>query len=308
MPIRRHSPNTNTPDQFRLSDDEHEAIFRRYIVPLLSSAKPTETPVAVIFGGQPGSGKSAAVNVAASSLMENGGCVQIIGDDFRGYHPKYAELMARDDKTAAYFTDRDTARWIEKSIAYVLRMKVNVVIEGTMRNHEKVAETMQNFRSAGYLVEARAMAVNERISWMSVLMRYEYQRFDRGTGRMTTPEAHQAGYIGMLETLDRIENERLADVVTILGRGGATIYRKILNDIGDSSSLRIKDVVEAERARPLNPDERKDYISSCHSLLGLLERKERNATMQEKNRHRGHPRHHIREERHELNEHSPSDC
>ena len=48
--------------------------------------------MAVIFGRQPGAGKSAAVDAAMRDLEQSGGAVQIIGDDLRGYQPSNAPL------------------------------------------------------------------------------------------------------------------------------------------------------------------------------------------------------------------------
>lgn len=77
------------PDQYRLDEEAHQAIFEQDIKPdLFADAKPSGQPVAVIFGGQPGAGKSAAVDAALVELDVRGGAAQIIGDDLRGYHPK----------------------------------------------------------------------------------------------------------------------------------------------------------------------------------------------------------------------------
>ena len=87
------------PDQHRLSEEEHQAIFERDIKPdLFAGAKPSSQPVAVIFGGQPGAGKSAAVDEAMNELGPRGGAVQIIGDDLRGY--SLSEQGLRDFKRA----------------------------------------------------------------------------------------------------------------------------------------------------------------------------------------------------------------
>ena len=161
-------------DRYRLTEDEHQAIFERRIKPeLFSGAKPADRPVAVIFGGQPGAGKSAAVDDAAQALAGRGGAVQVIGDDLRSFHPRHAPLMERDDKTAAFYTDRDSGRWVEKSIAYAKEHRLNLIIEGTMRSPAVVADTMQGLRHAGYEIDARALAVNERLSWQGVMQRYE---------------------------------------------------------------------------------------------------------------------------------------
>ena len=241
------------PDQYRLDEAEHQAIFERRIKPaLFTGVKPASQPVAVIFGGQPGAGKSAAVDAAMREMERREGAVRIEGDEFRLYHPCYEELMERDDRIAAFYTDRDTGRWIEKAIAEGKTQRVNLVIEGTMRDGDKVAATMESLRAAGYVIDARALAVNFRLSEQGILQRYEKQKASRGYGRMTTPEAHKAAYDGMLVTLDRIERDKLADRVTIYRRGGVAIYTNELRGWQWVRQPQARAAVEAERARPVS--------------------------------------------------------
>lgn len=273
------------PDQYRLSEAEHQATFDNDIKPdLFAGAKPSGQPVAVIFGGQPGAGKSAAVDAALRELAPHGGAVPIIGDDLRGYHPHYARLMERDDKSAAFYTDRDTGQWVEKAIAEAKAQRVNIVIEGTMRDGNKVAATMESLRAAGYEIDARALAVNSRLSEQGILQRYENQKADRGTGRMTTPEAHRAAYDGMLSTLERIERDKLADRVTIYRRGAEAIYTNELQGGQWSRDPQARAVVEAERSRPMTLQERRDYAQGFDKLAELLARPERQADAEEMRR------------------------
>ncbi|GHT82468.1 hypothetical protein AGMMS49960_09250 [Betaproteobacteria bacterium] len=270
------------PDEYRLSEAEHQAIFERRIKPdLFAGTKPSSQPVAVIFGGQPGAGKSAAVDEAMNELDPRGGAVQIIGDDLRDYHPQYAQLMETDDKTAAFYTDRDTGRWVEKSIAAAKAQRVNIVIEGTMRDGDKVAATMESLCEAGYQIDARALAVTSRLSEQGIMQRYERQKESRGVGRMTTPEAHRAGYDGMLTTLDRIEREKLADRVTIYRRGAEAIYSNELRGGQWAHEPQARAVVEAERARPMTLQERRDYAGGFDKLADMLAKPERQASAEE---------------------------
>ena len=267
------------PDQYRLGEAEHQAIFEQRIKPDLFADMPSSSqPVAVIFGGQPGAGKSAAVDEAAKEISVRGGVVQIIGDDLRDYHPWYSRLMKADDKTAAFYTDRDTGRWVEKAIAEAKARRVNVVIEGTMRDGDKVAATMNSLHEAGYQIDARALAVPWCLSEQGILQRYERQKHNRGAGRMTTPEAHQAAYAGMLQTLDRIEQEKLAERVTIYRRGAEAIYS---NEVQNGQWVRkpqARVVVEAERARPMTLQEQQEYAKGLDDLAELLARPERQAS------------------------------
>ncbi|MDL2268991.1 zeta toxin family protein [Desulfosarcina sp. OttesenSCG-928-A07] len=264
--------------KYRLSEAENQRIFDLRIKPrLFANAQKQEHPVAVVFGGQPGSGKSAAVNAAVSELT---GCVKIEGDDFRQFHPQYDLLMAQNDKTMAAFTGYDAGRWVEKAIAEAKSQRTHVVIEGTMRNADVVAQTMKGFRDDGYAVDARALAVSFEMSELGIFQRYEEQKADRGSGRMTPPEAHKAGYDGMLVTLDRIETEKLADRLTIYKRGNVKIYQ---NELSNGQWIRkpeARAVVEAERNRPMSKQEQKTYIEGCEKVMGLM--KARKASISER--------------------------
>lgn len=261
-----------------VSEALSNALFEEFILPSLSAVNPSANPVAMIFGGQPGAGKTALIGNTATQMGDNE-FAQIIGDNYRSFHPHYEALMARDDKTAASLIDHDIARWIERGIVYAAERKISVIIEGTMRRPDKVAATMERFRTLGYVIDARAMAVNFHLSWLSVLLRYETQRRARGFGRMTSAEAHAAAYNGMLETLEYVENHKLADSITVLGRGGELpLYRNTLTDGRFTVPPMARIVTEAERSRKLTEDEKIYYISACETLLALLTRPGRNAT------------------------------
>src|SRR3546814_17340212 len=92
---------------------------------------------------------------AAQDFREAGGIVRIIGDNLRSFHPGYEELQRRDDRTAAFYTDRDSGRWIEMAIAEAPRWRCNVVFAGTMRVPDIVAETLTPSRRTDYSNEER---------------------------------------------------------------------------------------------------------------------------------------------------------
>lgn len=268
------------PDHYKLSDEDHERIFRERIVPtLFSGAKPAQgRPVAVVWGGQPGSGKSPALEASARELDARGGAVQVIGDDLRAWHPKYAELLARDDKTAAFYTDRDSGRWVEKAIEHAKANRYHLVIEGTMRSPDTVARTLTGLRDAGYETHARALAVAERVSWQGVVERYEAQRADRGSGRMTAPHSHTAAYEGVPATLERIERDRLADRVVVQRRGADVIYDNRLAGDSWAHPPQARAVLEAERARTPTVEERREYAARWDRIHARVTSPERAAT------------------------------
>jgi hypothetical protein len=99
---------------------------------------------------------------------------------------------------------------------------------------------------------------------------------------MTTPEAHQAAYKGMLGTLALIESQKLADRLTIYRRDQEALYRNEVQTWRWACGPRARAVVEAERARPMTIDEHKDYINGFKDLAVMLARPQREASDEER--------------------------
>lgn len=254
--------------RYLLQEAHHERIFQRRIVPrALAGGQPQVAPVVYMLGGQPGAGKSRTKATLLAHLTDRGGGVELDGDLFRGYHPRYDELLAEDDRRAAYYTDFDAGRWLDKATSYVTERRVNVVLEGTMRRPAFVAQTCDRYRAAGYRVEAAILAVPEALSRLGVLQRYQQQKAARGHGRFSTSETHDAGYAGLLDTADAIDRDGLADAVTVYRRGGTAVYANRLNPTGRwREPPATRAAIEAERRRAWTPAESETF----HGDLGKV--------------------------------------
>lgn len=255
----------------RLADlYQHVVVTRifRFNREALSQAQPT----LILLGGQPGAGKTPMQGQASREFGGRGGLVKIIGDDLRAFLPHYKALQRGDDRSAAFYTDRDSGRLVEMALADAAKRRINVLVEGTMRSPDVVAATLKRFRDAGYQTDARALAVSPELSSLGIMQRYIAQKESRGVGRTTTPQAHQAALDGMLATLDRIQDGRLADRLTIYRRGGEVIHSFDLSGWGGAEDLRARAVVQNERERPLSAEVR-DYVSGEYDrLLPAFER------------------------------------
>jgi hypothetical protein len=255
-------------DRFRLTEAQHQDIFEKRIAPLvLANVQPDLSPTAIVFGGQPGAGKSPAIDAAARAFPSTRGVVQVLGDDLRAFHPRYAELMATDDKTAAAYTDRDAGRWVEKLIASARERHFNLIIEGTMRRPEVVEATLSGLRDAGYRTEARVLAIPPELSWLGVLQRYEAQREDRGYGRMSERGSHDAAVQGLPRSVALIEDKGLADRLTVLRRGDQVLFQndwqaamRQWSQPADGAR-----VVSVELSRSLTMTERIEYLAGLQA-------------------------------------------
>ena len=261
------------PERYSLPTDTLQKIYETRISPrLFRHVESVERPTAVVLGGQPGSGKTPMQNDVAQEFAQKGGVVKIIGDDLRAYLPHYKTLQRADDKSAAFYTDRDSGRLVEKAIAEASQRRVSVLVEGTMRSADTVERTLRQFREAGFQTDARALAVSPELSSLGILQRYAAQKESRGIGRMTTPEAHSAALTGMLDTLDRIQDKRLADTMTLYRRGAEVIHRFDLTTPGASIEPRARALVEQERNRPLSLQEAQFKQREIERLTPILQK------------------------------------
>jgi len=259
----------NDPDKYRLTIKQHENIFRDNIIPdLTSGLKAVEKPKVIMLGGQPGAGKSALQNMAELELANEGGVLAIIGDDLRDYHPLYRDLLKQDDKTAAFYTDRDSGQWVSKLIEYAFDKHYNLIIEGTMRRFEVVRDTIAMLRKAAYYIDARVIAVSKFISLLGIYKRYEQMVEDNGYGRFTLLRAHDAGYDGMPKTIEQLEQLKLVDRVAVYTRGSNTpIYENIFEKGKWSVYPDVKAVIENERSREWSFEEKKFYALGWDQVI-----------------------------------------
>lgn len=236
-------------DAYKLDEATAREIFERDIVPdIFPNAVHSEDPKAVVFGGQPGAGKTKLVD---RTVVEMGGATVIEGDQFRRYHPRFDEIQERHGKDAANYTGPDAGRWTEMAINHGIENRYNLAIEGTMRNPDTVRATTGKLREAGYDVEARVMAVPDLESWQGVHLRYERQHArNPEAARFTTRDAHDAAYTGMMNTLDAIEKERLASRLSLHTRAGDVIY----DSRPGQDPARARETLERHRDAPFSDD------------------------------------------------------
>lgn len=159
----------------RLADDALlERVYREVVRDVLfGDAHASAHPRAVIVGGQPGAGKTAAVLDARRELAAKGSGVAFInGDELRPYHPMYGQLVAADPATAADRTGADVGRWVERGIREAARSRFHSVVETTMRQPTVVARTAADFADHGFQVELRVLVVDPELSRQGIYQRY----------------------------------------------------------------------------------------------------------------------------------------
>ncbi|WP_338811530.1 zeta toxin family protein (plasmid) [Agrobacterium leguminum] len=261
-----------------LSPERNESIFRSDIVPdyLPDGMGRVERPRLILLGGQPGAGKTAVLIASQSELAQSGPTIRIVGDDLRSYHPEFLTFQRQDPETASRFTQLDAGRWTEKLLAAATERQVNIVFETTMRTPENVARVLRTARDAGYAVEARAVAVNPRLSWQGNHYRFEEMLRAGEAARIPPQHIHDAAVDGLRVSLEKLESERLVDRVQLRTRGGAVLYDNELKNGEWTQPPGVRRALEHEHSRPMTRSELQRFADDWSYVVGRMA--ERNAS------------------------------
>lgn len=197
----------------RLADDATlERVYREVVRDVLfGDARASAHPRAVIVGGQPGAGKTAAVLDARRQLAAAGDGVAFInGDELRPYHPMYRQLVAADPAMAADRTGADVGWWVERGIREAARSRFHSVAETTMRQPAVVVRTAAGFVAQGFQVEMRVLVVDPELSRQGI-----YQRYARALAKAQAPPRF---------TLARYHDDALAQMPATLAAVAALVH------------------------------------------------------------------------------------
>lgn len=255
---------------YKLDEETHERTYRIIEKNLFQNTHSAAHPRVMIMGGQPGSGKSKLLE-ASHELFPDGNVVVINGDELRAYHPKSNEIFKLDDKRYAERTDADTRVWTKRAFDRAIETKRNIIFESTLREANPIADTMKRLRQEGYHLTAKVVATHRRISKTGVHLRYETQKFDKGYGRFTPQASHDAGYDGMPQTVDYIEQNKLVDRLEVYNRDGDLLWDNELKGAEWEKEPGARKVIEAERGRVPTEKELRGLRSDWDKIEELMQ-------------------------------------
>jgi UDP-N-acetylglucosamine kinase len=261
---------SDPPDPLRhaLPPAGHDAIYRERIRPLLIRGEPSPAPRVTIMGGQPGSGKSYAM--AALPDSQRAGVV-IASDRLRVHHPLWPQLLRQDDTTAGTYTSHDARGWVADAIRDAIGARLNVIFDTASDDPDRVRRIVGQFRAGGYTVDMAFVAAASAVSRLSVLSRYQDERDATGGGRYVADP--DRSHPGVLATAVMVDQDRLADSVTVYSRSGQ-LYR---NDLGpDGRWARppgTAAAIEGERERPWTRAESENFQRSAIALSQRMGRR-----------------------------------
>ncbi|WP_406291900.1 zeta toxin family protein [Embleya sp. NBC_00896] len=225
-------------------------VIDRILATWTAGAVRQDRPVVVFVGGQPGAGKTSIADLVQVVLDRRGGTVRVGADLYKPLHPRYAEALSEDVRTAGAAVRADTRRWQVAVEAHVRDRGFDAVVETALADVDAFRADAAAYRWAGFRVEVVALATPEALSQLGILDRY-VTGATAAAGRYVSWENHDACARALPQVLAVIEAEQLADRVTVVRRDGTALYA---NEAGvDGEWVRpvgADTAVVGERARP----------------------------------------------------------
>lgn len=209
--------------------DEVFGIFQQVKDDYLYGISADNCPKAFILGGQGAVGKG---NINRKIIEQYPDCdfLEINGDNYRVEHPDY-DVLKKDEYNYSGLTQIFSNVFTEGLIEEAIKQKLNVIVEGTMRNPEIPFSTARQFREAGYHVEAHAIAAPGEYSSINLLNRYAKELDVQGFGRLADMSSHDRAVEGLPISIDKLFEERAVDGITIYTMFAESVYQRYsLND------------------------------------------------------------------------------
>ena len=212
--------------QYKLTEEENEKIFEEQIKPQVFSSefKPSSKPIAIIAGGQSGSGKVAAIS---QGKLEHPEATIITTDDYKPHHPQSEHLKKTYPIEYIPIVDQDAGIWTGKCLKEAISNKYSFIFEGTLKN-TRILERMKECKEQGFIVEVKVMATSNIESLLSIFERYEKEVEIIGNGRIVSVDQHNDAYYNVPDTLKAIEESPYCDIITVYGRGETPTKPKLV--------------------------------------------------------------------------------
>jgi len=234
-----------------LSEQESFDVLQRVILPAVTqSAVAQAQPVMVVVAGQPGAGKTEIADFVQAALDRRGGAVRVGRDLYKPFHRHYASALAADIRTAGALVRPDTALWQAAIETHVREKGYDAVVESALADPDGFRISSRAYRAAGHRIKVVALATPEALSQLGIVDRFLTEA-TAGGGRYVSWETHDTCAKTMLATLTAIEDEQLADRVTVVRRDGTVLYANERNrDGGWQGRPAASQAVQRERSRP----------------------------------------------------------
>ena len=236
---------------------EDEIIYQGIKSKIIKGKKPVPEPVAIILGGQPGSGKSNIYELAKARFNDN--IVEIDCDKFRVFHPKSDEYYL-DPYTYGEKTNPLISAISDRLVKELSDDKYNLIIESPMKSTHAAFWVHELTTPKGYTVEAHIMATPKEQSWQGVNDRFLFQLKSGKQARIVPPEVHDVTVEHIADAAYEISTSGKMANMYVFQRDGSCLY-----DMKNNPTVDIRDVL-TDIINPNTP-----YIDRKYTLICIDE-------------------------------------
>ncbi|MGM9512418.1 zeta toxin family protein [Larkinella sp. GY13] len=223
-------------------------------------------PLAIIYGAQPGAGKS---GIKGHLINEYPNIAVLDGDEYRKLHPNYESIARSDPDNMPHKTQPFVYELLDHLKQYAHKHKKSYALETTFHDGPKTEQTLAEAKRNGFKTELHVLAVNPKISYLSTLSRYEIGQQQGSVGRLVDKEIHYDRAKKNVNALSYCVNNNAADSITL--------YRRRVADQRSSVTIWQKNPKEpvqdflTERTRSLKPQEQDYYKKVAQDVLSHME-------------------------------------
>ena len=233
-------------DLLGYSDELFQKALSRNIRVLTRGKSSVKKPLAILLGGQSGSGKTTIHRIKIEEYQGN--LIVIDGDSFRYQHPNYNQLQEIYGKESVNYTRDFAGKMVEALIEQLSDRGYQLLIEGTLRTVEVPQKTATLLKTKNYTIELAVMATKQERSYLSTLIRYEELYVKDPNSARATPKEH---IMTLLLTI-------LLRIYKIFKKKKSLIKFRFIKEIGDVVMIHQKIANQQQR-----------YFMLCFSESGL---------------------------------------
>lgn len=245
---------------FPVSEREHAALLREFLGQLDRRCARRSVPVLGVVAGQPAAGKSRTITEIQREVGRSFAVLD--SDEMRLWHPRLVEIRQRDPFRMDVLSNGPVGGWMRGSLTHCRDQRYDTLLENTMTDPSLLRNTAEDFRDAGFSVQADVLSVPESQSRLGIVTRYLMEVDVGPSARWTTEASHTGAFTGMSEGLRDLGG--IFDVVRVRDRKGEVLYSG--RDVDTATTVLVNN-----RDRGLTPAQRKvwssDYAQVCPRLI-----------------------------------------
>lgn len=227
-----------------VSADEMNDVFEKIVWPTFSEGKTgnLSKPMAYIIAGQPGSGKTRMSSIVIDEYR--GDIIQSMSDNFRGFHPRFQEIISRYGCYLPCFTMEQGQYLSDLAKQRAIKEKYRLLQEGSFENIDRSLSLIEYLKQNGYQVTVILRACPKKESWEAIQQIFEQQRLKApGISRLITKEYHDKACLHFLSATEQLVKQHLADRLIIKSPKG------LMYDSDDMPTENVMDLLRRRMKR-----------------------------------------------------------